>query len=379
MHICLVYDCLFPWTVGGAERWYRALGERLAVEGHAVTYLTLRQWDENAPPAIPGVEVIAVGPRMALMAGERRRILPPLRFGAGVLIHLLRHGRRYDHVHCASFPFFSLLAIGLARPFAGFGVGVDWHEVWTWRYWREYLGPAGAIGWLVQWLCARVPQRAYVFSRLHGGRLAALGCGSTFLSGEYAGCQHASLPAAQPLRFVYAGRFIPEKRVVLLVEAFAIAYRRCPELRLELYGDGPQRARIAALAAPLGHAVAMPGFVDQATLDQAMGEACAIVQPSAREGYGMVVVEAAARGVPAILVESPDNAAVELITPEENGLVASASAEALAEALLAIASDATKWRRRTAQWYRINANRLSLTHSLAIVDSDISLSAPQPR
>ena len=22
MRICVVYDCLFPWTVGGAERWY---------------------------------------------------------------------------------------------------------------------------------------------------------------------------------------------------------------------------------------------------------------------------------------------------------------------------------------------------------------------
>src|ERR1700729_3261337 len=45
MRICLVYDCLFPHTVGGAERWYRNLGERLAADAHDVTYLTLRQWD----------------------------------------------------------------------------------------------------------------------------------------------------------------------------------------------------------------------------------------------------------------------------------------------------------------------------------------------
>ena len=32
MRICLVYDCLFPYTVGGAERWYRNLAERLAAE-----------------------------------------------------------------------------------------------------------------------------------------------------------------------------------------------------------------------------------------------------------------------------------------------------------------------------------------------------------
>src|SRR5436305_9643249 len=85
MRICLVYDCLFPFTVGGAERWYRNLAERLAGEGHDVTYLTLRQWDRGAAPSIPGVRIVVVGPRMGLYAGPgQRRILPPLVFGAGV-------------------------------------------------------------------------------------------------------------------------------------------------------------------------------------------------------------------------------------------------------------------------------------------------------
>ena len=89
MRVCLVYDCLFPYTVGGAERWYRALAERLAAQGHEVTYLTLRQWDRGETPEIPGVRVRVVGPRMALYDGPgHRRILPPLVFGLGVLAHL---------------------------------------------------------------------------------------------------------------------------------------------------------------------------------------------------------------------------------------------------------------------------------------------------
>ena len=47
MRVCVVYDCLFPYTVGGAERWYRNLAERLSADGHEVTYLTLRQWDRG--------------------------------------------------------------------------------------------------------------------------------------------------------------------------------------------------------------------------------------------------------------------------------------------------------------------------------------------
>ena len=115
MRICLVYDCLFPYTVGGAERWYRNLAQRLAADGHDVTYLTLRQWDRGEVGEIPGVRVVAAGPRMALYRADGpRRVAPPLVFGAGVLWHLLRHGSSYDVVHTASFPYFSLLAAGAA-------------------------------------------------------------------------------------------------------------------------------------------------------------------------------------------------------------------------------------------------------------------------
>src|SRR5438552_1957821 len=113
--VCLVYDCLFPHTVGGAERWYRNLAERLAAEGHEVTYLTLRQWPRGEQAGVSAVRVVAVGPRMPLYVRGRRRILPPLLFGLGVVAHLLRHGRRYDVVQTASFPYFSLLAAGVAR------------------------------------------------------------------------------------------------------------------------------------------------------------------------------------------------------------------------------------------------------------------------
>src|SRR3954468_12819934 len=161
MRICLVYDCLYPWTVGGAERWYRNLGERLAGDGHEVTYLTLRQWQRDQPPDVPGVRVVAVGPRMALYTPDgRRRIAPPLAFGAGGVARLVRRGRRYDVVHTASFPYFSLLAAALARPLARFRLVVDWFEVWSREYWRSYLGRIGGpVGAAVQRACARVPQR----------------------------------------------------------------------------------------------------------------------------------------------------------------------------------------------------------------------------
>src|SRR5204862_157948 len=120
-----------------------------------------------------------------------------LLFGLGVFLHLLRHGRRYDVVHTASFPYFSLLAAGATRRRGGFAVVVDWHELWTREYWCDYLGRLGGwIGWRVQRACLRVPQRAFCFSRLHERRLREQEVNGTVtrLDGQYTGPTEASEP-----------------------------------------------------------------------------------------------------------------------------------------------------------------------------------------
>lgn len=371
MRVCVVYDCLFPHTVGGAERWYRNLAERLAAAGHEVTYLTLCQWDEGEEPDLDGVEVVAVAPRMALYGADgNRRIAPPLAFGAGVLWHLLRRGRRYDVVHTASFPYFSLLAAGLVRRLGGYKLVVDWHEVWSAGYWREYLGGRlGRIGELVQRLCSRVDQRAFCFSELHAERLRALGLRGEpeVLRGEWAGSLERPAPAPAGNAIVFAGRLIAEKRAPAVVGAVVRAAEQRPGLRGAIYGDGPERAAVAAEIERLGAAdlVSTHGFVTAEELDEALRHAVCMVLPSSREGYGMVVVEAASLGVPSIVAAAPDNAAVEHVEEGVNGFVAaSASAEDLAAAIVAAAEGGDALRESTADWFAANARTLSIDSSL---------------
>jgi glycosyltransferase involved in cell wall biosynthesis len=372
MRVCLAYDCLFPYTVGGAERWYRNLADRLARAGHEVTYLTLRQWERGDAPRIEGVDVVAVGPRASLYARGRRRIGPTLRFGEGVLRHLLAHGDRYDAVHIASFPYFSVLAAGVARRRHGFRLFVDWHEVWTRAYWREYLGAAGSVGWAVQRACIAIPHRAFCFSRLHERRLLEEGFRGevTVLGGEYAGPLDLPVRTEPGRTVVYAGRHIPEKRVPAVVDAVAWARERVPDLGAAIFGDGPQRvevlARVRSLA--LDGAVDVPGFVEAERVDAAIAEALCLVLPSRREGYGLVVVEACAHGTPAIVVSGPDNAATELIEEGENGFVAaSAAPEVLGAAILRVREGGAALRASTAAWFRRNARRLSIESSLETV------------
>jgi glycosyltransferase involved in cell wall biosynthesis len=373
LRICVVYDCLFPWTVGGAERWYRNLAERLAADGHEVTYITLRQWDRGVDPSYGGVRVKAVGPRMALYTGPRRRILPPLVFGLGVLGHLLRHGRGYDVVHTASFPYFSLLAAGLLRRPGGYGLVVDWHEVWSAGYWREYLGRfGGPVGNAIQAACMRFAQRAFCFSRLHRDRLRAGGLRGpvTVLEGEYAGDLTPPEPRpAEPL-VVFAGRHIPEKRAPAVVPAVGRAREQIPGLQGIVFGDGPEREAVLAAIAREGleDVVRAPGFVDSEEVDAGLRRALCMVLPSSREGYGLVVVEAAARGTPSVVVRGEDNAAVELVDDGENGVIAdSAGAEDLAAAILRVHAGGDALRERTCAWFARNADRLSIDRSLETV------------
>ncbi len=374
MEVCIVYDCLYPYTVGGAERWYRNVAERLAADGAGVTFLTLRQWDRGAGPDLPGVRVVEVGPRMNLYTRSgRRRVLPPIVFGVGVLRHLLGHGRRYDVVHTASFPYFSLLAAALARRRGRFRLVVDWHEVWTRAYWRTYLGPvAGRVGSWVQTRCLRVRQRAFCFSELHERRLRELGLRGelTRLEGQYAGPTPSNGPEPARMVAVFAGRHIPEKRVPTLVPALARAREELPDLRGELYGDGPEREDVLRAIGELGldGIVSAPGFVDAGTLENALATALCLLLPSEREGYGLVVVEASARGVPVVVVAGPDNAATELVEEGVNGTIAaSAKPDELAAAIVRIHGAGTALRDSSAAWFRRNAERLSLERSLEVV------------
>jgi len=350
------------------------LGEQLAGAGHEVTYLTLRQWEKGENADVQGVNVVAVGPRMALYGiNGQRRILPPIVFGLGVFWWLLWRPGRYDVVHTASFPYFSLLSAGLLRRVSGYSLIVDWHEFWSKDYWRQYLGTAaGRIGWAVQLICLHLPQSAFCFARLTADRLKAAGIRDevTVLEGEYAGPMQVREPLPGDPLVVFAGRHIVEKRPAAVPAAIGVAREVVPGLGAKIYGDGPQRADVlkAIRALGLADAVDAPGFVPLEQLEQDLSRALCLLAPSAREGYGLIVVEASARGVPTILVRGEDNAATELIEEGVNGFIAdTASAADLGAAIVRVWKSGPALRRSTADWFARNVQRLSLSSSLETV------------
>jgi glycosyltransferase involved in cell wall biosynthesis len=364
--IAVIYDCLFPYTVGGGERWYRRLAEGLADAGAEVTYVTRRQWED--PPEISGVEVVAVSGFSELYDDQgKRRLSPTLRFGGGLLWWLIRNRRAFDVVQIACFPYWSVLAVRLALAGTRILIVVDWFEIWSQRFWRTYAGPVvGRVGYLVQRCCLALSPTIIVLSATNAERLRSMGRSDLpvvlagFLPSQVPGSTKtlAVVAQMQPPYVLFAGRHIHDKGVDLLPQAFADTRRMQPDIRFVIAGDGPLRSDIIRECSELGltPAVDIPGSVLDEELDRLIAEATCVVVPSRREGYGLMAVEAMGKGTPVVTTAFEENLAVANIDPGRNGFIVSPPTPGgIATAIVAVAAGGDGLRRSTLAWYREHA------------------------
>ncbi|MFJ7969685.1 glycosyltransferase family 4 protein [Streptomyces sp. NPDC096324] len=104
----------------------------------------------------------------------------------------------------------------------------------------------------------------------------------------------------EPL-FVAVGRLVEYKRIDLLLRLWE-RVRPVTGGRLLIVGDGPERERLEQLAGP---GVEFTGHVSEVEKHRLLCAAWLLVHPSAVEGWGLVVTEAAARETPAVAFDVP--------------------------------------------------------------------------
>jgi len=141
-------------------------------------------------------------------------------------------------------------------------------------------------------------------------------------------------------RVVTLMRLSPEKRVDLLVRAFAIISGDFPEWYLDIYGDGPLRDSIAELIDELAPGrIRLRGFTNDPYA--VLGGADLFVSASWLEGFGNAIWEALACGVPVVAMEcgAPVRS---LVRAGVDGLIVDGdSPEALASALASLMGNDT--------------------------------------
>lgn len=131
----------------------------------------------------------------------------------------------------------------------------------------------------------------------------------------------ARIRAAYPQKTIIlsAARFVAQKNLTLLIESFAEVHKEHPETLLLLVGSGPEEAMLRKLARQLGieeSVVFMPWADDMPSL---MKAADIYALSSNYEGWGRVLIEAMAAGVP--IVTTDVGAAGEVLENGEHGRV----------------------------------------------------------
>lgn len=152
--------------------------------------------------------------------------------------------------------------------------------------------------------------------------------------------------AQAPFRVLFVGRLHELKNVDLLLASLAALRDEGIALRVDLVGDGPERASLEALCAShrLQALVTWHGWQEKDAVATLYREASCLVNPSKYEGLPNAVLEAMASGLPVVASDVGGNN--DLVRHGETGLLFDLAKPAdLTAALRAIAADPAEARR----------------------------------
>lgn len=336
-HVAFLIDAVFPFDIGGRQTYIYEVARRLAAEGRNVDVYTMNWWKGARSIHFDGITFHALCRLHPLYEGKRRSTKQALAFGLASLRLLTR---RFDVLSADSMPFFPLFSAKLVCLLRRRRLYATWHEVWTKDYWKNYLGRLGGLGYAAERLAMRLPREIISNSAHTTERLRKLDPHLKVRTVEL-GIDFdriASVGTSGPSTHVlYAGRLLPNKNIDQLVRAIDILRTGWPAIRAVVVGEGPERLPLERLVSELGlqsniqFLDFMPNHDDLFSL---MKSSKVFVLPSEREGFGLVVLEANACGLPVVTVSHLENAAQRLILEGENGFVTSLDAAGLAQAIL---------------------------------------------
>ncbi len=313
---------------GGSEVYVESVARSLAAAGHAVTLFCAAHPRGAAEEIVDGVRIVRAGSKLGVYP-TALRLLRSGRLGTPDVVVDVQNG----------IPFCSPLATHAP-------VVVLVHHVHR-EQWPVVYGPVRSrIGWFLE---SRFAPRVYRRSRYVAvsaatrDELVGLGVDADRISvvhnGTAAPPETAYGPDPEP-RILVLGRLVPHKRVEHVLTAAAALRSDHPGLRVAVVGDGWWAPRLGEHAHRLGvdDLVEFVGFVDEARKHTELARAWVLALPSLKEGWGLVVLEAAGHGVPAVGYRAAGGVAESIVDGRTGILVDGAEPEFTA-ALAALLGD----------------------------------------
>lgn len=275
---------------GGSEVYVEQLARRWAGFGHRVTLVCAAHDQGAAREDRDGITIVRVGSKLTVYSRARRM----LRRGALGPVDVIVDTQN-------GIPFFATWASKAPTV-------VLVHHLHR-EQWPVVYDPVRArIGWFIESVVApRAFRRSrYVaVSEATRDELIGHGVSPTSITVVHNGVDAVIDPAvprdAAP-RIVVLGRLVPHKRVEHVISAAASLRARHPGLTVAIVGDGwwADELREAARRSGVDDIVEFTGHVDEDEKARQLARAWVLALPSLKEGWGLVVMEAASAGVPAV-------------------------------------------------------------------------------
>ncbi len=276
---------------GGSEVYVENVARSLAAAGHDVTIFCASYADAEDRETVDGVRFVRGGTKLSVYAEAVRRLRRG-EFGDLDVIIDVQNG----------IPFMSRAVAGHTP------VVVLVHHVHREQWPVVYDRFRSRVGWWIESVFAPWLYRDcdYVaVSRRTRDELTELGVDPHRIHVIHNGIEQA--PGLDTGRsphphIAVVGRLVPHKRVEHVLRSAAILRGRHPDLRISVVGDGWWSDRLRSVADTLGVSdmVDFLGFVDEKTKHRVYASAWVLALPSLKEGWGIVVMEAATHAVPSV-------------------------------------------------------------------------------
>lgn len=341
MKIALVYDAIYPYIKGGGEKRFYEIGKRLTKKGHQVHLYGMKFWEGENVIKQNEMYLHGIYKAKKLYTKEgRRSILQAIYFG----FHSMKLIKEdFDVIDCCGFPYFSLFSCKLVSLIKRKKLFSTWHEVWGKNYWYEYIGWKGYLGYIIEKLAVLMPDKIISVSK-HTTHKCKSKLNSkkpiyTVPNGIEFDLITKIKPAKEKSDVIFVGRLISSKNVDILIKSIKLIKEKNPEIKSLIIGDGPEKKTLEALTQKLNleKNIKFLGFLENdGDVYALMKSSKVFVLPSTREGFGIVVIEVNACGIPVITVNHKDNAARDLIEEGENGFVCQLNEEEITKRIMRI-------------------------------------------
>ncbi|MGB7968668.1 MAG: glycosyltransferase family 4 protein [Methanobacterium sp.] len=340
MKIAFIYDAVYPWVKGGAEKRVYELAKRLAERGHEVHWYSIGWWwtdNDHNDIIMEGIKLHGVSDPIDLYSDDRRSIKEALIFSLKLLKPLFKDS--YDIVDCQGFPFFSCFTAKIHSTLGRSNLIITLHEVWG-DYWYTYLGKPGIFGKIVERAMLGLTNNIITVSSKTQKDLKKIKKSEESIiipNGIDFNHIKGIKPSNERSTIIFAGRLIKEKNVDVLIQSLVTVKEKIPDIICLIIGNGPELSKLEILASELQlkENIIFKDFMEN--YDDLIGHmksSKVLVLPSTREGFGMVVIEANACGIPVVTVDHPMNAAVDLVIDGVNGFKTQLETEDMSDKII---------------------------------------------